>query len=170
MPSPIQPSQAHLPVSGGMLRGFVRMPIAEKLLLAAAWIVIGLFAAALHIVPFRRLARMLGEPIGAVGCIPLADQKQVKRARLVRRAILRAARIAPFRADCLPQALTAAVLCRLLGVPISIHLGVRREDDLNGFAAHAWTCVGPEAVTGGHSFSAYTPVTCFLPARLAGRA
>jgi hypothetical protein len=170
MPSTIQPSQPHQPAANGMLRGFVRMPIAEKLLLVAAWILIGLFAAALHIMPFRRLARMLGEPIGAVGCIPLADQMQIKRARLVRRAILRAARIAPFRSDCLPQALTAAVLCQMLRVPVSIHLGVRREDDPNSFAAHAWTCTGPEAVTGGHSFGAYTPVTCFLRARLAGRA
>lgn len=164
---PAQPSQPSSTASGGMVNGFVRMPFAEKQLLVLAWLLIGCCALALHLTPFRSLARLLGKPIGAVGCIPLANHRQIKRARMIRRAIDRAERIAPFRADCLPQALTAAMLCRMLGVPLSIHFGVRRDDQTNGVDAHAWTCSGPEAVTGGYCFDTHTPVSCFLPARLA---
>jgi Transglutaminase-like superfamily len=85
---------------------------------------------------------------------------------MVRRAVLRAARLSPFRSDCLPQALVAATLCRIMRVPASVHLGVKldtiTERGPRAISAHAWVCSGREAVTGGRSFGAYTPVTCFL--------
>ncbi len=151
------------------LGGFVRMPIREKALLAVAWGLIGLAAGLLHLLPFRRLAPLLGVPIGAVACLPLASKRQLYRAHAVRRAILRAARVAPFRADCLPQALVAAALCRALGVPAATHLGVRLDQGAEPIAAHAWVACGPVAVTGGHGFQSYTPVACFVSPRLAPR-
>ena len=84
------------------------MPVKDKALLSAAWCLIGLAAACLRLLPFRRLAPFLGVPIGAVAWVPIADNAQIARAYMVRRAILRAACIAPFRSDCLPQALAAA--------------------------------------------------------------
>lgn len=152
------------------LRNFAAMPLTEKLLLGIAWPVMGLWAAALRLVPFRRLAGALGTQVGAVGCVPLVDARQLARARMIRRALLRASQIAPFRADCLPQALAAATLSSWLGVPVAIHLGMRREGIAQEMAAHAWVCAGPVAVSGGHSFGSYAPVACFLPARLAAAA
>lgn len=145
-----------------MIGGFTRMPVKDKALLLVAWCLLGLAAALLRVLPFRRLAPLLGIPIGAVAWVPIADKAQIARARMVRRAILRAARIAPFRSDCLPQALAAALLCRMLKVPASIHLGVRLSGERNQMAAHAWVCSGPEAVTGGRSFGTYTSVACFM--------
>jgi hypothetical protein len=152
----------------GNLRGFLRMPFGEKILMFVAWILLGLVAAVLGRLPFRRLAPLLGKPIGPIGCIPLASEQQSQRARLVRRAVFRAARLAPFRSDCLPQAFVAAVLCRLLGVPATTHLGVKLGDGPEAMAAHAWVCSGQEWVTGGRSFGTYTPVSCFLIANSAG--
>lgn len=158
------PSDPHAPAPPSMseaLRGFARMSLADRLLLAAAWVMILAAAAVLKLVAFKRLAPLLGRQVGAVGCVPLADPRQEARARAVRRAVRRAARISPLRNDCLPQALVGAVLCRLCKVPVTTHLGVR----LNGekpFEAHAWTCSGQVEVTGGSCFTAWTPVSCFV--------
>jgi Transglutaminase-like superfamily len=138
------------------------MPPKEMALMLAAWLLMALAAGALLVAPFRKLAPFLGKQIDGVAFIPFANADQVERSRMVRRATLRAARVAPFRSDCLPQALVAATLCRMLGVPASVHFGVKLNDGPRTISAHAWVCSGREAVTGGHSFGAYTPVTCFL--------
>jgi hypothetical protein len=136
------------------------MPLSDKLALALAWPLLGLASVLLRMLAFRRVAPLLGTQIGAVGCVPLADDRQESRARMVRRAVRRAARISPWRNDCLPQALAGAVFCRALGLPVTTHLGVR----LNGskpLEAHAWTCCGRVPVTGGEGFSQWMPVSCF---------
>lgn len=140
-----------------MIAGFVRMPGREKAALIAAWLLLGLSAMALRLVAFRRLAPILGTPIGAVICVPLIDAKQEDRARLIKRAVRRAAGIAPFRSDCLPQVLVGALLCRLLAVPATAFLGVRLGSDPK-IAAHAWLCAGPVPVTGGSSFDEFAVV------------
>lgn len=142
------------------------MPATDKGLLLLAWFLMAAAAALLRVMPFRRLAPLLGVPIGAVAFVPIASKKQVVRAHMVRCAILRAAHIAPFRSDCLPQALVAAALCRMLDVPTSIHLGIRLNDGQRDMAAHAWVCSVPEAATGGRSFGADTAVACFLSSNL----
>lgn len=145
-----------------MIAGFIRFPAKDKALLIMAWCLIGLSAAALLLIPFRHLVPLLGRKIGAVAVIPIVTGKQLSRARLVRSALLRAARIAPFRSDCLPQAFAAASMCRLLGVPASVHLGIRLDGADSQMAAHAWTCAGPVALSGGRCFGVYTPVSCFF--------
>jgi hypothetical protein len=158
-PEPVSiPTRTFVP----MVKAFTAMPSSEKFLLLAAWLLLGCAAIALRIVPFRKLAPLLGKPIGAVGFIPLIQTDKTETANRIRRAIIRSARIAPLRSDCLPQAFAAAIMCRWLSVPASIHLGVKREGDKRSLAAHAWVCSGPVAVTGGRSFGQYTPVACFL--------
>ncbi|MGH6785506.1 MAG: lasso peptide biosynthesis B2 protein [Novosphingobium sp.] len=149
---------------GRLLRGFWRMPLGDKAALLPAWLLLLLAAAALRLVRFKRLAPLLGRPLGAVGCVPLATPRQEARARFVKRAIQRAARVAPLRSDCLPQALAGTLLCRLLGVPTTAHLGVRLGDE-PAFLAHAWLCSGRVAVTGGYSFDHYVAVSCFAAPR-----
>ena len=151
------------------LAGFAGLPIRDKALLVTAWGLITLAAGMLRLVPFRRLAPLLGVPIGPVACLPLVDKRQQYRAHAIRRAVLRAARIAPFRSDCLPQALVAAVLCRALHVPAAVHLGVKLDQGPVPMAAHAWVACGPVAVTGGYGFRTYAPVACFVSPWLAGR-
>lgn len=159
-PPTIKPRTGAARAGWAALRGFAAMPMADRLAIAPAWVLIGVAAGALRIVPFARLAPLLGRPLGAVACVALADGAGHSRARLVRRAIRRAARLAPFRSDCLPQVFAGAWLCRLLGVPTTAHLGVRLEDGTD-MQAHAWLCAGRIAVTGGYSFSEYAAVACF---------
>ena len=149
-----------------LLGGFARMPWADKAMLSAAWLLLALAAAALRLFPFRRLAPLLGEALGPTASIPVLGERDADRARLIRRSVVRAARIAPFRSDCLPQALAGAVLCRALRLPATVFFGVRLEGSAPRMAAHAWLCTGPVAVTGGQSFDSFTVVAAFaLPGR-----
>ena len=121
----------------------------------------------LRVVPLRRLLPLCGQSLGAVACTPLTSPLQAARARAIRRCLLRAAARSPWRADCLPQALVAAILCRLRGVPASVHLGLRREGIGNGpLEAHAWACSGRIALCGGDGFETYTPLACFHRPRI----
>jgi hypothetical protein len=136
------------------------MSLSDRLAIGPAWLLLMAAAAALRVAPFARLAPTLGKPLGAVACVPLIDAAQQRRAQFVRRAVRRAARLAPFRSDCLPQLFAGAVLCRLLRVPTTAHLGLRL-DGAADMEAHAWLCSGRIAVTGGHAFTDYSAVACF---------
>lgn len=125
-----------------------------------ALLLLGGAAGLIRFVRFRRLAWLLGLPLGAVGYSPLLDKRETERARQIRRAVGRAAAVAPFRSDCLPQALVAGLIARLLDVPLAIHLGVDLAAE--GMAAHAWSVAGPVAVSGGHGFARFTIVGCYV--------
>lgn len=145
---------------GHWLRQGWRLPLREKALLGSAWGLLTLAALAIRVLPARVYCRLLGRSIGAVACQPVLTEPQLTTARLIRNAIRRAGLVAPLRKDCLPQAITAAVLCRALGVPSAVHLGTARSDG-NGLIAHAWLAAGPIAVTGGHAWERYSVVACF---------
>jgi hypothetical protein len=142
------------------LSSFSRLSAAAKAAAVLAWVLLTLAAIGLRLMPIRRFGPLLGRPIGAVACMPLATPRQEKRARAIRRAILRAASVAPLRADCLPQALAAVAFSRLLGIPTTTHLGVK-FDVSRAMEAHAWLCTGRVCVTGGNAFGAFVPVACF---------
>lgn len=151
----------------GMLLGFARMPMKEKAALFIAWLCITATAFLLRLLPFRILAPLLGKRLGAVGWIPLIDQEKNDAARMVKRAVRRAASVAPFRSDCLPQVFAGSALCRILSIPTSSFLGVKLDGRID-MAAHAWMCAGPVPVTGGMSFGEYPVVMCFVqPGHLA---
>jgi len=149
----------------------VRLPTFVLIWLLPAWVMMGLAALALRLVPVRRLAPLFGRGIGAVGFVPLLPPARRDRADAVRRTILLAARYAPFRSNCFPQALVAQAFCRLFRLPFAMHFGVRTgrtsEAERAQFAAHAWVVSGPVAISGGNaSFAAYSTVGCFVSPEL----
>ncbi|HSG54385.1 MAG TPA: lasso peptide biosynthesis B2 protein [Paracoccaceae bacterium] len=73
------------------------------------------------------------------------DGTSVARARY---AVPRAAQLAPWRADCLVQAMAAQRWLGRLGIATRIVIGVDKTEG-EGFLAHAWLCHGEETVTGG---------------------
>ncbi|WP_423605573.1 lasso peptide biosynthesis B2 protein [Sphingomonas sp. MS122] len=141
-----------------------RKPAFVLLWLAPAWLLIGLSAGLIALVPFRRIAPWLGVNRGAVAIKPAVDAQQQQRALRIAQTIRLAARHAPFRADCFPQALAARLLCALWRVPCAVHLGVAIGDGPAKMRAHAWVSAGEVIVSGGAgSFAAHTPVACFVP-------
>lgn len=138
-----------------------RMPLREKLLAGFALLLIGVGTATVTLLPMGLWRRVLGRSVGAIACTPLLSDRQLHRARQLRAAIARAASVAPYRSDCLPQAFAGAVLGKLYGVPSAVHFGTRPGDDAQ-LLAHAWLAAGPIAVTGGQSWGEFSVVACFV--------
>jgi Transglutaminase-like superfamily len=150
-------------MAGGALRLSLlwRMPLPEKLLAGFALLLIGVGTATVTLLPMGLWRRVLGRSVGAIACTPLLSDRQLGRARQLRAAIARAASVAPYRSDCLPQAFAGAVLCKLFGVPSAVHFGTKPGES-STLVAHAWLAAGPLAVTGGHSWNQFAVVACFV--------
>lgn len=103
--------------------------------------------------PFRVLARRLGvrhaETPANVSVDPASGR--------VAWAIAAAARRAPWRSECLEQAIAAKAMLRRRRIASTLYLGVARDP----FAAHAWLRVGDTNVTGGRDVSRYAVVASF---------
>ncbi|WP_420137949.1 lasso peptide biosynthesis B2 protein [Sphingomonas sp.] len=142
------------------------LPRFVRLWLGPVWLLIGLAAVAIRLLPFRRIAALLGTDLGASGFIPLADAVQSRRALQIRATIALAIKYAPFRADCLPQAIAGALLCRVYQVPYALHFGARMRpptDHASAMDAHAWLVTDRIAVTGGWaSFDHYALLLCLV--------
>ena len=137
-----------------------------------AWLAIGVSAAVIATRSFRRYAFWLGHNAGAVALVPLADAEALCRARLIAAAVGIASRNAPFRSNCLPQAMAAIYLCRRAGVPYAMHLGVMPSDapGLGVLQAHAWIECGNVTITGGpRSLARYRALACFTSFGVAGQ-
>lgn len=144
------------------------LPFADVALVALAWVLIGAASSAIVLVPSRRILRTLGSNLGTVTHAPTSDMRQRQRARRITRAIEIAARNAPFRANCYPQALAAAQLCRWFAVPHAVQLGARfaAGDGAGGARAlqgHAWVSGDVFTICGGSdSAQAFGTVACFV--------
>lgn len=143
-----------------------RMPLAEKLWFAPAYLLLGLMRLVLMAVPFRWIAPLLGHGMQTAAVVPLASEREISRALHIGRAIRTAARYTPWDSKCLVQAMAARVLLGVNGLPYALFLGVNKDGE-SSMAAHAWVCTGPAAVTGGHSFAQFTVVGTFVSPTLA---
>lgn len=145
-----------------------RLPPFVLIWLLPAWLLIGGASAMIALVPFRRIAPLLGVNLGATTHSPACTPAQTLRARHIGMAVSIAASYAPFRSNCLPQAMAAKALCVLWRVPCAVFLGIERERPAGEFRAHAWTSCGTVVPTGGAvSFRTHVPLSCFVPAQVA---
>jgi hypothetical protein len=122
---------------------------ADRLLFAEAlW---RLAAVRLMIValPFRTVAKRLGQPNTETARTDDARRRELLRR--VRWSVLAASRRAPWRCQCLEQAIAAKMMLRGRGVPATLYLGLARRDDdpARAIDAHAWLRCGTTFVTGG---------------------
>lgn len=144
------------------LRNFLARPLWQQLGLPFVWLLLGISRLAVLTVPFRHLAPLLGPNQGVECWVPLATPRQQHRGIQIGRTVRTAARVTPWDSNCLAQALTAALLLRLSGVPHAIHLGVARDRANGSVKAHAWVSSGRVRVTGGDGFRRFTVVSSFL--------
>lgn len=106
----------------------------------------------LLVLPFRTVARLVGAPAS-----PPADQAASRRLTEIRRALLAAARRAPWRCQCLEQSLAGKMMLRARGIPATLYLGVEKRDDT--LHAHAWLRCGDTFIAGGDGSSRYSIVS-----------
>lgn len=117
-------------------------------------------------VPFPRLARRLGDFVPPSDARVLkaahtSDPNHVLLARQVGWAVTRAARYAPFKAVCLPQAMAARAMLARRGVASVMHFGAAKGAE-KPLDAHAWlNAVGVE-VTGYPVGANFAEIACFV--------
>jgi hypothetical protein len=99
------------------------------------------------------LARRLGVPQAETPAMTGPDLAS----RRVAWAIGAAARRAPWRSECLEQAIAAKAMLRRRGIASTLYLGMARDP----VTAHAWLRVGDLNVTGGRDVDRYTVVASF---------
>lgn len=133
----------------------------ELFRILAAWVILGLSRAAVVFLPFEKIIGFVGLKSRVYPATALVTSWQREMARQIGLAILTAAKYAPWRANCLPQAICAAILLRIYKVPYVLFLGLLREEESGKVLAHAWTCAGDITVTGGGDPRAYVIVGCF---------
>ncbi|WP_158611008.1 lasso peptide biosynthesis B2 protein [Aurantiacibacter spongiae] len=115
----------------------------------------------IRFVAMRRWSRLLGPIDGQALAVsaPPVSPAQAKQARDIGRIVRRTAARMPFRAVCLPQAMSARWLLRRRGIPSRIVIGSRRGDSREGLLFHAWLMVGEQVVTGQDERDAFIDFT-----------
>lgn len=116
---------------------------------AMLWLIVAV--AAVRLVPFRRLAPLLGPAVGPESdrAGATADETQKRLARHIGAAVRRGARALPGQVLCLPQAMAAKAMLGRRGIRARLHLGAVPVQGAAGLNAHAWVTVDGMPVTGG---------------------
>lgn len=127
------------------------------------WLMLGIARLLVLVVPFRRLAPLLGNSLPLLPVSIPVSQGQAQVARHWAGVIRSASRWTPWLSNCFAQALVACWLMRWYRVPCLLCFGLRRQD--GELQAHAWVMAGPVAVSGGNGFTEYALVGCFMSAR-----
>ena len=125
------------------------------------WIGLGVASLAITTLAFGRIAPRLGESCGITKPDLTASAAEGMRAIQIGRTVQLAARYAPWRADCYPQAIVARLLLGLYGLPFTVSMGVRRDPATGTAQAHAWVQCGQICVTGGDGDQAHSVVAVF---------
>jgi hypothetical protein len=116
---------------------------------------------ALVVVPFRRLAPHLGNPMAESSSQSDADPLLLE---LVAWAIQVASAYTPWETRCLAQAMACKAILRSRGIASTLYLGVDRDDD-NDLQAHAWLRCGDKVLTGERPSAGFTVVARFAEQR-----
>jgi hypothetical protein len=87
---------------------------------------------------------------------------QLRYARRVGWAVLRATPYTPTNSNCYPQALSAWWLLHRKRIPTTFYYGAAFDEDRSGLVAHVWLRCGELMVTGGGpNRSGFAPLTWF---------
>lgn len=146
---------------------FLHIPAREKLWFCWLWLLSGMIRAAVLLLPFRKLAPMLGEHCSNLQLATLASEEQKQLAWRIGRMVDLAASYTPWESKCLVQACAASLLLRHYDIPYVIHLGVSRGGEVGDvLKAHAWLAVGPWIIAGRDGHRAFTIVSTFVSPEL----
>jgi hypothetical protein len=138
------------------LRRFRALGGAQRALLVEATLRLAAARLAVALLPFRVIARRLGQPNTES---PLDARVDGALLRAVSWSIEAVSRRAPWRCKCLEQGITAKMMLRRRGVGSTLYLGVaRREGQIE---AHSWLRSGSVIVTGGGDVARFSIVSMF---------
>ncbi len=145
-------------------RRLSEITLQDHALLVEAAVGLAISRAAILTVPFPRIARRLGGFMAphqaadkARQAPPSAQDREI--ARKIGWAVTVAARNVPFKAVCLPQAMTAQHMLRKRGIFSVMHFGTAPGKAVS-LDAHAWLNAGEIEVTGYPVGPEFTEIAC----------
>jgi hypothetical protein len=131
--------------------------MADRALVAEALVCLALASAALQVTTFAALARWASRPDDS-------DRRpaEPERARRVARAVLSAARRAPWAPACFAQGLACHAMLRRRGLPSRLYYGARNDGSL-GPQAHVWVRAGQVGLVGAEMAGDFALLATFPP-------
>ena len=85
----------------------------------------------------------------------ITDEAVIVRAKAIGKQVRGAAVRLPFRAVCLPQAMTARWMLARRGIKTRLFIGARAVDGPTSHAFHAWLMLGSVCITGQHEMEQF---------------
>ncbi|HZQ08981.1 MAG TPA: lasso peptide biosynthesis B2 protein [Anaerolineae bacterium] len=126
------------------------------LLEAAFWL--GVMRAAIRLLSFKQIVRVLRLKAGESPFVP--DSQQSKTAQQIRWAVESMAPRIPWETLCLVQGLAGAAMLRRRHLPLSLYFGVAKTEQ-GEFQAHAWLCCGDQVLTGGAGRQRFSVIAAY---------
>ncbi len=143
------------------LKKFTKLSSEEKKLFIEAYATLGMMRTAILTVSFKRLTRSL-EHVAKKKELPTLNAQEMKTAKLVGQAIMRASAYTPWESACLVQSLTAQKMLQKRGIPGVFYLGAMKdEESKEKMKAHAWSQCGDAIITGGGGHEEFTVLSVF---------
>jgi len=168
----------------GRITKVLRLPWTQKGLLVESLILLAVARAAVLLLPFRWVVRVLGTQQAPSTAQPaeLGDSdagdeimregniqrdleayrasQQATHVRQIGAMVSRIARHVPWTSKCLDQAIAAKIMLARRGIPGTVYFGVRNGDE-GEFKAHAWLRSGNVVATGGRGHRQYIVINSF---------
>jgi len=140
------------------LRKFLARSPAERGCLLEAVFWLGLARLAILLLPFRRIAPVLGRQMAQS-----PQEAETAPAPLLERiswAVAAASRHLPWECKCLAQALAGKAMLKRRGLPSTLYLGLAKNG-ADGLQAHAWLRCGERILTGRPGMAGFTVIATF---------
>lgn len=151
------------------LAGARRYSLGEIAMVGPSLLLLGLARLAILFLPFRRYSQVLGAAAAQGETPPPLSLGQDSTARSIGRSVRATAKVTPWSAVCLPQAMAASILLKLRGIPHVVHFGLapgEARPEAAPMQAHAWIIAGERIVTGAPVLPEYRIVATFaLPSK-----
>ena len=140
---------------------FTKLSVEEKKLFTEATIMLGIMRTAILTISFKRLTRSL-EHVAKQKELPSLTEEDMKTAKLIGQAIMRASAYTPWESACLAQSLTAQKMLQKRGIPGVFYLGAMKdEEEKSKMKAHAWSQCGDAIITGAKGHEEFTVLSVF---------
>jgi len=149
------------------VKKFIDLDVEEKKLFLEAYATLGMVRTAILTISFKRLTRAL-EHVAEKKELTTLNAQEMKIAKRVGEAIMRASAYTPWESACLVQSLTAQKMLQKRGIPGVFYLGAMKDETIkkevtieNKMKAHAWSQCGDTVITGGHGHEDFTVLSVF---------
>ncbi len=118
----------------------------NKRITIIVWFLAAKYRFRIRFVPMKYLKKSFG--IEGEESPTEGTREEYRYARMIGEYVNRSANNTPWESKCLVRALTAQKLLKKKGIPTTMYLGVKTEDEK--MVAHAWIRTGQLYVTGGN--------------------